>query len=75
MLMKMLTDQTIPFNLVLTKADKMKGKKLERRLKEITDTVLAKGNAGTLNPIVHMTSAHASYGLGELMSDMVFILD
>ena len=53
----------------------MKGKSLERRLKEITDTVLDKGNAGTLNPIVHMTSAHASYGLGELMSDMVFILD
>ena len=53
----------------------MKGKQLVGRLKELTETVLAKGNTGAVNPIVHMTSAHASYGMGELMSDMVFILE
>ena len=75
MLMKMLTDSSIPFNLVLTKADKMPAKGLENRFRKVIDEVLAKGTAGAVNPIVHLTSTHTGYGVEELMSDMVFVLE
>jgi GTP-binding protein len=62
-LMTMLDEAAVSFQIILTKADKVKPGELKSRI-EATRKELAKHVAG--HPVIHLTSAHAGGGIPEL---------
>ena len=74
MLMDALTESQQPFNLVLTKVDKIKNEK--EVWPKAEKVIAAIEYEGLLcNPIVHLVSAHSGFGITEFRSDCVFIFD
>ena len=71
MLIKLLNDSTRPYNLVLTKADKVKSKHVAAKAKKVIEQVRQDGNVDVLMPIVHIVSTYTSYGVAELMSGFI----
>ena len=75
MLLDLLCEHTKPFTIVLTKADKVKSKFVEKNAQQVIDTVLDKGLSEVCLPIVHMCSTFTGYGMHELKCGMIMQFD
>eukprot|EP00347_Sterkiella_histriomuscorum_P013858 403363096 len=71
-LMQMLTDAHRPFQIVLTKADKLREGQVTNKMKELGDSV--KGMGTICSPILHAVCAKDGYGLQELMANIIYVL-
>jgi len=73
--MDALHESSQPFSVILTKVDRIK-KPEQIRVK--SDAIVAKiveQGLTMCNPVVHLVSAHTGFGLPELKTDAVFILE
>ena len=74
-LMDTLTSSSQPFSLVLTKVDRIKKEKeVKERADAIVSGVVEKGLT-MCNPVVHLVSSHSGFGIQELKTGAVFILE
>lgn len=75
LLMDMLTDSHKQYTLVLTKVDKIK-KEADIRTKTdaVVNTVISKGHL-LCSPVVHLVSSYTGFGMKELRSDCIYILE
>ena len=73
MLVNMLTETHRPFMIVLTKADKVNDTQLETAMNTVADEMKSMG--ALCNPNIHAVSAYNGYGMYELLSNLVFLLD
>ena len=61
--------------MVLTKVDKIKNENdVKPRADEIVNKIIAEGQT-LASPVVHLVSSHTGFGMRELKSDCVFILE
>ena len=63
------------FSLVLTKVDKIKHEKDIRPKADAVIEQITSAGLSHANPIVHLVSSYTGFGLKELKSDCVFILE
>jgi GTP-binding protein EngB required for normal cell division len=69
--MDVLSDTSKPYNLILTKIDKLKSKQVLIKSEAMCDYIISEGHAGLCSPIVHMVSSHTGYGIHELMCGLI----
>ncbi|MCC9624368.1 ribosome biogenesis GTP-binding protein YihA/YsxC [Thalassospira sp. MA62] len=70
-MMKMLDETAVPYQVVLTKSDKLKKGQLEKRIKEVVDA-LVKHPAAL--PQIFATSSEKNRGLAELRAEIASLL-
>jgi GTP-binding protein len=70
--MKMLDEAAVSYQLVLTKADKLKPRELERRIEE-TEAIIAKHVAAY--PVLHVTSAEDGTGVPALRAALAALAE
>jgi GTP-binding protein len=70
-LFKYLCELKKPYVVVLTKADKLSGEKLEMTLREVGKAVSIQWAA---SPLIFATSAKVQYGLSELRAYLAYLL-
>jgi GTP-binding protein EngB required for normal cell division len=73
MLIEMLSESHRPFMIIHTKADKVKDESIKLEL-EKTATFI-KGAGSLSSPFIHAISSYNGYGMLELLSNLVYMLD
>jgi GTP-binding protein len=66
-IMRMLDEAAVSYQIVLTKADKVRAPELARR---VTETGAGAGRHVAAHPLLHATSAHDAIGLAELRAEL-----
>ena len=74
-LLDILIDQQIPFNLVMTKSDKVPAKFIKDKTLEAIEHLKHKGLLQLCYPVVNMVSSYTGYGMHELRCSLVQTID
>lgn len=70
-MMKLLDESAVPYQVVLTKSDKLKKGQLEKRIKEVVDALV---KHPTALPQIFATSSEKNTGLAELRAEISTLL-